>query len=347
MSKLAPSKVEMIPQMLTYCAMQGDAIVISFSILESQSQTRVDLQQDVVRKAVYYMQRRHALLRCHLQHDKSSGSSTLIFDDQSQIESDKVPIDWDRCESREQMIKCFEAKLSKPFGFDHLPYLWKVFVAEFEEEGKKVYSVAVWLPMMITDGMNCVTLNIELVNIINALLAGLECVEMKETLDHYGDVSNLIYERKLFNEKTQQNLDKYMEEMKKNGKKEEEHSFILPPEFQSNESGTRLSPIRMSPDKATNLMKNCKQHGERLTGVFTAVFFHSIKQLCEENNIKYDLSHVSVNMPISTRFRYTPILSTSHTGLNVICPEMSFDGLNFDKELKETVWENSKSEYKI
>lgn len=343
--KIPPYKLEMNQQSLNFQIKSGDLILLSFSILEARNNeaSTISLSRDVVEKAIDYMQRRHALLRSRLQHDKSNGTSHLLFDQESQLEPNKIPIDWDKCKSRDEMVKCFETKLSSPFGFDTLPYLWRVFVTEFVEDGKRLYAVAIWLPMLITDGINGVTLNIELVNIINALLVNQECIEMKEKLEHFGDVYNLAAERNLLGDKARENMIKLKE--KKNGAAADTSPCMLPSEFKSHsETGTRLSLIRLDRENTANLLKIAKQRGHRFTGVVAAVFFYSLKQLFDENNIDHKFDEVKFCLPVSLRFRYNPPLSMRHTGYNILLPSIGLKNYVYDQNnLTETIWTNTES----
>ena len=146
--------------------------------MDSDQETLLD--ENLVRKAMLYMKKRHPLFRANVDHDPISKSVNLIIQNKY---TDDVDLEWCQINSRNFLTKKLEEFNSKLFEYEKDCLLWRCKVIEFKENDMVKYCLALVLPLYITDGINISTLIIEVVNIINSILNNKECEEMRIHLD--------------------------------------------------------------------------------------------------------------------------------------------------------------------
>jgi hypothetical protein len=153
--------------------------------------------------------------------------------------------------------------------------------------------------MLISDGINGSVLVTELCNMINALILNTECDEMKTNLDLSDNFYKLAADRGLFTESVREKLLKQKAEKRL----PVNNKCMLPREFASTcETGARIRTVRFGEEATKRLLSESRSRKQKLTGVISAAFFQSLKQLCHENSLEFG-PRASVCVPINLRFR--------------------------------------------
>jgi hypothetical protein len=199
----------------------GDFLVLSTTILTLQGDVALD--ETIVRSALRYMQLRHPMLRTHLRFDPHS--TDIFFDVEEDLENMRpADLEWRRISSlRQELISNLERYNGTRFDYQNKCFLWKAQVLEYEENSVKRYAFSILVPDAFTDGINITTASVEIVSILNSLLTGTECDEMRERFE-FSEDSNTISERRgFFGERERANFDK----LASNGGVQF-HKFMLP-----------------------------------------------------------------------------------------------------------------------
>lgn len=167
----------------------GDLLVIGMSILENiddGEQKNVKLDSACVKKSIEYLLKRHALLRAQIERVDNKVFFKLTKDDASRGEViEGKDLVFHELSSRREMIMELENLTKKLMDYDNKCKLWRAGLFSFHDEqdnGKLKYAVAFLLPLYMTDALNITALSVELANLINAVLSGVECEEMRTVM---------------------------------------------------------------------------------------------------------------------------------------------------------------------
>jgi hypothetical protein len=164
--------------------------------------------------------------------------------------------------------------------------------------------------MGITDGLNITTLSIELLNILNALLTGQECDEMKNKLEPCESLYELCIKNKLFKEEHNTKI----EELNKRPLTK----FKLDNKFRSyNESGFFLDLFKFDKTITSNMLAKCKANDVRLSGFLHTSLFYALKELYIENGLEFP-KKLLIELAASLRVRYQPVLDFSNCRFHTV-----------------------------
>jgi hypothetical protein len=309
----------------------GDMVFLTMGVTESQQ----PLSKDHVAKALRIMQRRHPLLRAHLDIDSENDDDWcyVICDADNDAEMLTCKLQWLQCDNREQAMQAVEKFANSVFDFKVKDLLWHCHVAEFDTKNNK-YTIALQTAGAITDGLNGVVLLVELVTLINFVLGGQQCDEMTSRLQYpanYYDASVnggiLTDELKLKLEQLKSEQDNA--EGEHNDESPQPHAaktkFLLPEKkFRvGEETGARLIFFKFDIETTSKLLTACKKNNQRLTGVLAAVKFYSLRQLFQEHGVDFPEKLVC-SMPMNLRMRYSPNMDFSVMGPHVMAAECYF-----------------------
>ena len=172
-------------------------------------------------EALEFLKKRHPFLRAHFEE---IDSEVYLRVSEPPSDSAAVTLEWTECTSREEAMACVQSYANNLNKFTQKCLLWKCLVAEFE---KTKYAIALQLPMLITDGLNGVVLLFELTNILNAILSGRECEEMKIQLEVCPSFYELAEQRGMFTDEHRRFIEQ------KRGL-DKSAPFLLPLEFKVN-----------------------------------------------------------------------------------------------------------------
>ena len=187
-----------------YSTTYGDFIVFNTGIIKNVRGNK-NLTPGLVKTALRHMQTRHPLLRSHIEHEEVAENEEDLFlciaDDNSDENLAPIELQWtEEISSRAEMIKELEEFNSKIVKFRDGGSLAQAKAIEFVDDGLKKYAISLRMLCLITDGVNIVVLLIEFVNIINALLAGEECEEMRIKLELANDMHTELSNQNIFTE---------------------------------------------------------------------------------------------------------------------------------------------------
>lgn len=177
----------------------GDLKVTGLAILESKNSPQFKINQEIVKKSIEYLLRRHALLRAHLEFVENK---TFFSISQDQKWSEVVigeDLVFGELTSRSQLNAELEKIIDKRINYDVESKLWRVGLFSFpnDENSAVSYALALFLPVYMTDALNITSLSLELTNIVNSIVSGTECVEMREQMPLVDTEFNLITKQNL------------------------------------------------------------------------------------------------------------------------------------------------------
>lgn len=179
----------------------GDLIVSGLSILENTDNNDAKLDISVVKKSIEYLLKRHPLMRAYIERCQNKVFFKLSNDDVSRSEViEGVDLVSRELSSRQEMIAQMEEFTKKNFDYDNKCKLWKAALYGFSDEqdnGRRKYAVVFLLPLYMTDALNITSLSLEISNLINAVLSGVECEEMRTVLPIVDSAISLIMKEKL------------------------------------------------------------------------------------------------------------------------------------------------------
>jgi hypothetical protein len=297
----------------------GEIIFLGFDIIESQSQTVEELTRECVDRALGHMQNRHPLLRAHLEFATESDKVEFVY---SESKTERLCLtEWKKVESREKMMDIVHVFANSTFDLANKGLLWRFKTIEFVEDEVKKFTLAILINGVITDGLNGMTLLVEIVNIVNAMLKNEECTEMKVRHERAAkNFHDLAIERNLFNEAEQSSK---FEEVRM--QKLAHEPFLIPEALRvPGEAGAHLETFFVDETRTTELLNFLKTKSQRPTGVLTSIFFQAVRQLYADNGLKFP-GQISFVCPASMRVRYEPKLDLSEVGFHVLICHVHYD----------------------
>lgn len=200
----------------------GDLTVIGMAILENKDKTLrdLDLTCELVKKSIEYLLKRHALLRAHIETDDDTSKVYFSIDDNDPKWSQVVvgqDLVYGKLNTRNQVHARLESLVDKRLDYKVNCKLWRAGLFSFpvgtgsqecNQSGcaSNQYALVFLLPLYMTDALNITSLTIELVNLINSLVLGIECEEMRVQLPLVDTELNLIRKENLIGQKQIENI---------------------------------------------------------------------------------------------------------------------------------------------
>lgn len=276
----------------------GDCVIMSTSFIDNESNYKLD--KSIVKKALNYMQNRHPFLNAYLETSRLTNKMVLKVPLKEDSHG-KIKLDWlDLTENqvtREQLINESANFHSAPFSNDSQSLLWKIQVIEYKCDEKLNFVMNLVTNMAISDGISITCLSIEIINIINSLIDGKECEEMKVKLKPVADLHTLCEERNLFNQ-SHLKMIKKLNEIRKN-------QLSLPEKFKTKKRGFLLDLFRLDKIMTEKIISISKSKGIRLTSYFQTITIYALRKLFLENDEPFP-EQVPIEMPANLRFRLNP-----------------------------------------
>ena len=340
-------------KMVSYPQQFGDYLVMGTLFVESS----LAVDAHLVRKALFIMQQRHPFYRAHMELVNPTENrmflNLLNYEDDPNL-ADKIKLEWldltsnkESSTLRKRLVDESSHFNSQVFKYGKENLLWKIQVIAYKDTlEEKVFKYVFNLVnhIAITDGLNTNTLTVELVNILNALMIGQECDEMKEKLQPYDNLHVLCKQRGLFSEQKHQAK---IEEMDKR----QMPKFRLDDKFKSsNESGFKLDFVKLGKETTGKILSKSKLHNIRLTGYFQTIALYALKSLYDGEKLIFP-SKVIIEIAASLRVRYN--LDFAHGGFHTVMVIFEADETRFGKfvdfwsdakYLHELIEENTSSE---
>lgn len=303
----------------------GDSLVMVTAFVESTNLNN-QLNEELCRKALSFLQKRHPFLRAFLTENTNLEIQTDNYD--------SLELEWsDNSITYHELISQLETFNCKLFDFKSKSHLARSKIASFIHlNGVKTFALNLSGSIVITDGVNITTLIIEFINIINALAMNKECneilqiLEPAESLNYMADKQQMVgWKQKLIIKLALKFLTT---------------SCILPNEFRpENESGFKLNFSKVDKHSTSEILKKAKENNIKITGYLIAVVYYALKKLYDENNVKFPKVYPCA-LPVNLRMRYEPNMSFSdmrnHAGLaEVDIQENKLSGFT-------NIWKDSK-----
>lgn len=164
------------------------------------------------------------------------------------------------------------------------------------------YSISLVLNPCITDGINVTYVQVELINIINALETSTQCDEMQIKLAPPECFHSRVAKSDLFRPE----FTKQIDEMSLPPR------FVLDDKFKSdNETGFALDLICVDAATSARIITASKKHNIRVTSFYQAVLFYALKRLYDENNLQLQQS-LAITLVAAMRVRFDPIVEFHH-----------------------------------
>lgn len=138
-----------------YITTLGELLVLGASVIESENDTVLDI--NTITKALDFMQRRHPLMRAHLEFD----SNKMFYKINETLEIDiNQDVEFEILKSKDQLQSKLEEFNTRLFDYKSKSKLWRVCVYSFveHENGSKQYAIGILMPLFITG--NCFFLQI-------------------------------------------------------------------------------------------------------------------------------------------------------------------------------------------
>ncbi|CAF0846843.1 unnamed protein product [Brachionus calyciflorus] len=280
-------------KMLLKTSRSGDCLVMSSAFLEMEN---VVLTKAIVLQALKCMTKRHPFLRSTLLFD-----SDKVFLKINNSVNDKIEFEWldltHKITNRCDLIAICAQFNSTKFNFsDGLQ--WRTQLIKYKNDAGVKYLINFVINLFLSDGINAMALCIEIINIVNSILNGDICEEMKVILDPIESLD--FYSKSLINWKRVEDL--IMN--KKDGK------FLLPIKFGSKDPGFLLDFFKIDSFTTKKIQEICKKNSCRLTAYFYALFTNALKDLYSKNEVKFNRK-VIVDLSANMRFRYEKCLDLS------------------------------------
>ena len=283
----------------------GDFNVVGSTFNEVKDQ--VVITKELINKALVIFQKRHPFLRSYVATvDNNTRQSCLrvlskIVDSAQMIDFEFI----DLKSNTSNIIQQIELFNSKLFQVNN-GLLWRCLAILYNDQmGKQMLSINLSISLIITDGINTSTLSIELINILNSLLTGVDCEETLIELEPFEhSIHDICEQNGLFGQEQKAKVHELS--------KITPIDFILHPKFKSNnEKGLKINFIKLDRDLTNKLSNSCKKHGVRMTGVLNTAAFYAIKQLYSENGLEPPKRY-SCLMPANLRLRLQPNIEFYH-----------------------------------
>lgn len=270
-------------KLFVYYNLMGDANTMCSAFVENTtspwSSAMVELNRDIVLGALKFMTLRHPYLRAYLLDIHSKQDRRMYFrimkeEDKDNNLSAKIQLEWlDIGESpREKVIeyasifnsKVFELVAAGTSNKQAKHFLWRVQVIQFTLNSKKCYCINFVCLKAITDGMNILTLVIELMNILNAMLTDADCEEMKIRLEPVENMHVLCQTRgELFKKGEHEAKIKAI-----NKKKMKKFAIDKKLKPKNEEIGFGLDLFKLDNQTTKSIVQLAKQHNVKITAYF-------------------------------------------------------------------------------
>lgn len=289
-----------------YASLLGDMNALSISIINIDD-NEVQLNDGIIKEAIYYMCKRHPLLRAKLYKDENTKKHYFSDDyEKKLINFEETVFERSRVNDRNEFISECEKFNSIIFNYSNNCLLWRLKVVEFKEDLKHKLGLILVLGLYITDGVNISALSIDLLNIINSLLQNKQCIEMNEHFELLDNTEKIIETHGLL---TPEIKDKF----EKADANKEEIKFLFPKEFKNQDDhGMKINLLALDIE-LSNLLANCaKSKGVKLTGLFESALFYALNDLYKENQIEMP-KNLTTFVPVNLRFRAKPNIDFSRT----------------------------------
>jgi hypothetical protein len=290
----------------------GDYMVMGTSFIETSGQ---EINASLVHEALVLLQKRHPFYTAWLDVHKAENRMFItINDEDAHLFESRIQLEWldltNEPFSRQTLIDESNRFDSTVFVYSPENLLWRVQVISYKEAEKIKYVINLVVHICICDGLNITTVSIELVNILNALLTGQECDEMRNKLEPCEDLHAMCEKTKLFREEHQATIQKL--------NNREMTKFNLDKKFRSyNESGFYLDLFVMDKALTSSILTKCKPNKVRLTGFFQTALFYALKELYSENGLEFPKS-LLIELAASLRVRYQPVMDFAHSRLQTV-----------------------------
>ena len=315
----------------------GDENVIGIAKLEPKCENAKVLECNVIKKALYYMFKRHPLFRAVAKQTESSKCYLEINDELSESE-DTMYYEYsehyiDSDEADAIAIKEFEIFLSKSFDYENNCHLWRFkLISLVVDQKQRIYVFALILPLYITDGLNITVLCMELCNIINSIIGDKECEEMNVKLNLTENMHDLILKYGLLNNEVEKLINR-----------ERLVHFNFPCLFRKSENeegGTKINLLKIDQNLTTEILRQSKERKIRLSGFLVTVALEAFKQLYDEFNILIPRDF-SCLLPANLRFRMKPEVDLCDMRFFAVLISINLIYPFFNLE-NECIWENAK-----
>jgi hypothetical protein len=233
--------------------------------------------------------------------DTAKAYIKILNESESKL-NDKIEFEWLNFDNSKSIIECMENFNSTLFNTNDEKLLWRSQLISYNDEknnNTKKYVLNLSIVLYICDGICISTLSLELINILNSLLTGCECDEIKTVLKLAPNLHEVVAEKGLFN-KIQQETVELLD------KKTDAVKFVLNDKFKSNsETGLKINLIKLDKNLTKNLLNKCKTNNVRMTGCINTAIFYAIRKLYLMNNLEVP-SEFSCEIPANMRLRYQP-----------------------------------------
>ena len=180
------------------------------------------------------------------------------------------------------------------------------------------------------DGINITAVTIELINIINSLLTNTECNEMRTVLEPVESLNYLTEKYGMFGKKQRETVDFLS--------KKEPVEFHLPTEFKIyNETGLKISLLKLNKDLTNEIVRKAKHYKIKLTSFLISAFCFALKDLYIENDLKCP-NILTCLSPANMRIRYQPNMSFSDMRMQVCVPELVLNENKINESQPVDIW---------
>lgn len=307
----------------------GEFIIQSFNFIQIDFEYQKLFNKEIVNKALQYLQKRHPFLRGLV---KFNNENKRYFIEIKENPTELIKLVWQDWTDQEcsikRIIKDLEKFNEQLFDYDK-ELLWRVKVIVYTENNCQKYVLSLVIPTIITDGFNIQTLGIELVNIINSLLKGEECEEMRITLPLGQSIHEMCDKYNMATPEIYEFIKKFNKRQKK--------SLLIPAKFRPNtdETGFKINIFKLDQEITSKIVEMTRVHKLRVTGYLSACAVYALKKLFEENELEFP-EEIMFEIAVSFRLRYKNKLSYQQMGDHVTLVDLETEkSLN---EIKD-IWE--------
>ena len=325
--------------------LSGDENVIGIGKIEAKDEKINALDSIIIKKALYFMFKRHPFFRTVVKKDDSYyfeiHSDTFKSEEMMNFEFSEINEKY----KEEEVVREFENFLSKPFDYENNCLLWRFKLTNYIENNKNLSIFGLILPLYMTDGLNITTLVFEFTNIINSLLNQTKCEEMSNKLEICPNMHELLMKRGFLND----NVKNEVENLIKN---ERLVHFNMPLLFRNNDNErnnrTKINLFKIDSNVSEKIILQSKERKIRLTGFFITIALNTFKELYDEYNIVFPRDF-SCMLPANLRFRLgNPEVDLSDMRLYAVLVSINlfYPNIKLDSNI-EKIWENAKYVNKI
>ena len=290
----------------------GSNLLNGFIITTSNDVLKI-ISDDSIKKAMFYLYKRHPLLQCHIHKTKFLKKIYFAVPENNEerksiqdMKFEKVKI-----ESRNELVNLLEKFDAELFDYDNKCLMFKLRVFEWKQNDKIAFVFSITVPHCISDGINITTLCIEFVNILNSILQNKECNEMSEHLNVIDTFENLIETSNII---TDEMVERYRQ------RKKEKVAIFRSPEKLANisvDAGAKINLLLFDEVSTKKLIGYAKANQIKLNSVFTVAMLNSFKELYKENDIEFP-KDLNLFLPVSLRHRLKPSIDNSNVRICVL-----------------------------